>query len=141
MTSYYKAQGKTLTSVLESLYEQCGYYLGALASYIFNGSEGNEHIASVMAKLRVDEKAALEGVSVFTDYREMGTGLLQSDVRKYCLSDDFWVAMRPSGTERKLKIYYSVYESAGSGIPDKQQSECKLNRLRATIKNTVAPGC
>lgn len=114
MAAFCKSQGKTLVDRLNELYEKFGYYYDALENFTLEGRVGLAKIASIMHGLRQSDNALLEDVSQVVDYlkpvnAEEGFGTLPaSDVLKYILSDGSWVAIRPSGTEPKLKIYYSI---------------------------------
>ncbi len=113
MAAELKAKGLTLFDRLGALYDEYGYYEDALDSFELKGKDGLEQISRMMQKLR-------QGASPFAnpakmiDYQtgvaaEEGFGNLpNSNVLKYILNDGTWVAVRPSGTEPKIKIYYSV---------------------------------
>ena len=95
---------------MNEIYQEYGYYRDALDSFTLKGKEGLEKIASMMSQLR-------EGTSPFTDTEkiidysvpvaaEEGFGTLPtSNVLKYILKDGSWIAVRPSGTEPKIKFY------------------------------------
>ena len=119
MTAYYKSQGKSLLDVLDELYAEHGYYLEKLESYVFEGSTGMEKMNDIMNKIRnagIKEIADV-GVKNFCDYLaskkyfkggEEEIKLPKSDVLQFVLDGGTSVVVRPSGTEPKLKIYYSV---------------------------------
>ena len=108
MAAYYKAQGKNLIDVLEELYKKFGYYLDRLESFTLKGKDGQEKIASIMAELRSRGKGLMSGIVEVKDYSKGCDGLPKSDVLKYIYEDGSWMAVRPSGTEPKIKIYYSI---------------------------------
>lgn len=108
MAAYYKAQGKSLIDVLEELYKKFGYYLDRLESFTLKGKDGQEKIASIMAELRKRGKGLMSGIAEVKDYSKGCDGLPKSDVLKYIYDDGSWMAVRPSGTEPKIKIYYSI---------------------------------
>ena len=109
MADYYKSQGKTLVMVLQSLYNTYGYYFDALSSYTLKGIEGMEHIQFIMKQLRESAKDAfILDVKEKLDYVSGICGLPPADMIKFVLQDDSWIAVRPSGTEPKIKIYYSL---------------------------------
>lgn len=108
MAAYYKAQGKSLIDVLEELYKKFGYYLDRLESFTLKGKDGQEKIASIMAELRKRGKDLMSGIAEVKDYSKGCDGLPKSDVLKYIYDDGSWMAVRPSGTEPKIKIYYSI---------------------------------
>ena len=108
MAAYYKNVGKTLIDVIGELYNEYGYYLDALDSFTLKGIEGMEKIKSLMAYFRTEGKSLFSNVTEVLDYAEGIDGLPKSDVLKFCFADGSWLAIRPSGTEPKIKVYYSV---------------------------------
>lgn len=108
MAAYYKEQGYSLYDILKSLHHRFGYYLDAVDSVTYSGSAGKTRMKEIMTELR--EKQGLFGDEVVTvyDYRDGIQGLPPADVLKYVFEDGSWAAVRPSGTEPKLKIYYSI---------------------------------
>jgi len=109
MAAYYKALGKNLCQVLDGLYEKLGYYLDAQNSYYFQGKEGAEKIRSINAGLRSVGKGLMPGITEIKDYSAGIEGLPKSDVLKYFFEDGSWLAIRPSGTEPKIKLYYCIH--------------------------------
>ena len=101
-----KAQGKTLYDGLVELYEKYGYFLETLETKTLTGIEGVEKIKAIMKKFREDG-VPMETVKTL-DYSQGIEGLPKSDVLKYFLSDGSWFAVRPSGTEPKIKFYFGV---------------------------------
>ena len=136
MAAEYKKQGKTLLDHMNEIYQEYGYYRDALDSFTLKGKEGLEKIASMMSQLR-------EGTSPFTDTEkiidysvpvaaEEGFGTLPtSNVLKYILKDGSWIAVRPSGTEPKIKIYYSIIGE------DREKAEENLQTIQNTIQTTL----
>lgn len=120
MFAYYKAQGRSILEVLDSLYTQYGYYHNTLHSYMFEGASGFAHMKKIMTYFRNQRIVSLANkrVESVSDYLtslsrfEDGTSeeihLPKSDVLKYQLQDNCSVVIRPSGTEPKLKLYISV---------------------------------
>lgn len=108
MAAYYKNLGKTLKDVLEEIYAKYGCYMDALDSFTLKGKDGAEKINKIMADLR-DKGANLdENIAAVEDYSKGINGLPKSNVLKYRVKDNSWFAVRPSGTEPKIKIYYSI---------------------------------
>ncbi|MBC3804466.1 phospho-sugar mutase [Acetobacterium fimetarium] len=121
MADYYKKQGLTLFEALIALYEKHGYFIEDVMALTLEGIEGKAKIIAIMDKFR---KAELTGfadarLAKFNDYKEsisrdLETGaeemidLPKSNVLKFVFDDYSWFALRPSGTEPKLKIYFSV---------------------------------
>ena len=136
MAAEYKKQGKTLLDHMNEIYQEYGYYRDALDSFTLKGKEGLEKIASMMSQLR-------EGTSPFADTEkiidysvpvaaEEGFGTLPtSNVLKYILKDGSWIAVRPSGTEPKIKIYYSIIGE------DREKAEENLKEIQNTIQTTL----
>lgn len=109
MAAYFKKQGKTLVDVLEDLYSTYGYYYDKTTSYTLKGLEGLTKIKHIMEELRqMDVTKIIPAISKVIDF-ETGVGdLPKENVLKYELSSGGWMAIRPSGTEPKIKIYYSL---------------------------------
>lgn len=113
MAAEYKKSGYTLLDRLNQLYSEYGYHYDAQDSFTLKGKAGAEKIAAIMAELNCGQ-SLLEGTTKIIDYNlpvkaEDGFGMLPaSNVIKYVLEDGSWIAVRPSGTEAKIKIYYNV---------------------------------
>jgi phosphoglucomutase len=107
MAAWHKSQGRTLVDALESVYNKYGYYLDHLDSFVLKGKEGVERIKQIMELFRENGLSILSADRV-TDFSLGVNGLPCSDVLKFQFSNGSWVAIRPSGTEPKIKIYYSV---------------------------------
>lgn len=119
--AYYKTQGKTLWDAMIEMYEQFGYYKDAIQSVTMKGIEGLQKIQEIMNSLRQNPPTEFAGhkVTAVRDYKAdtitdvatgavKPTGLPNSNVLYYELTDDAWVCVRPSGTEPKVKFYYGV---------------------------------
>ena len=136
MAASLKACGKTLVDRMNELYERYGYYKDDLDSFTLSGKEGLEKIKFMMSKLRSGGSPFEEKVHVL-DFSsgiaaEEGFGALpKSDVLKYVFADGSWVAVRPSGTEPKIKIYYSIREK------DREKAEERLFRIKNQIKSSL----
>ena len=136
MAAETKAEGKTLCDKMDELYREYGYYLDALDSFTLKGADGAERIMSMMKNLRSGE-SPFEKTKTVTDYSipvpaEPGFGELPtSNVLKYTLEGGSWVAIRPSGTEPKIKIYYSIRDE------DRAAAERKLEEIRITVKKKL----
>lgn len=133
MAAYYKAQGLTLLQRMEELYKEYGYYKDNLDSFTLKGYEGLNKIKEMMDKLRNTE-SIFDDTLEKIDYKnpikaEDGFGYLPtSNVLKYILKDGSWIAIRPSGTEPKIKIYYSIKGK------DKSDAEKRLLDIQSRIK-------
>ncbi|PGZ91708.1 phospho-sugar mutase [Bacillus sp. AFS029533] len=121
VAAYYKSQGKTLYDGLLEIFEKYGFFKEDLVSMTLRGKDGAEQIQQMMNEFRMNppkEFASLE-VAVIEDYKESTKTILEdgttveinlpkSNVLKYILSDESWCALRPSGTEPKIKFYIGV---------------------------------
>ncbi len=119
--AYYKTKGMTLWDAMISLYERYGYYKDDIQSVTLKGMEGLKKIQEIMETLRKNPPSEIGGYKVLAvrDYRAdtivdtatgaiRPTGLPNSNVLYYDLTDDAWVCVRPSGTEPKVKFYYGI---------------------------------
>ena len=131
MAAYYLAEGKTLIEVLEELYREYGMYLDVLDSYTLKGKDGAERIRAISAELRRRGASLMEGVTELLDYAQGVDGLPKSDVLKYRFQDGSWMAVRPSGTEPKIKVYYSVRR------PTRAEAEAALAARRAVMNALI----
>lgn len=133
MAAEAKARGKTLLDEMNEIYAEYGYYRDVLDSFTLKGKDGLEKIGSMMMELRTSS-SPFAGTAFVTDYSkpisaEQGFGTLPtSDVLRYVLEDGSWIAVRPSGTEPKIKIYYSIKDT------DKEATEKKLEEIQNTIQ-------
>lgn len=129
--AYYKGQGKTLWDAMMDMYEKYGYYVDDIKTVTLKGVEGSKKIGHIMNILRanVPEQVAGYKTKVVRDYRleyirniETGevkpTGFPNANVLYYELENDAWLAVRPSGTEPKIKFYYGI---KGSSYDEAQQ--------------------
>lgn len=136
MAAEAKANGKTLLDEINEIYAEYGYYRDALDSFTLKGKDGLEKISSMMTELR-EVGSPFTGTLSVTDYSkpvdaEEGFGTLPtSNVLRYVLEDGSWIAVRPSGTEAKIKIYYSIKGA------DKEAAEKKLEEIQNTIQTKL----
>lgn len=109
MAAYFKEKGKTLEDVLAELYKRFGYYYDKSVSYTLKGKTGQEKIQVIMESLRkLDASKLIPDIEETIDF-EKGIGdLPKENVMKYRLHSGGWMAIRPSGTEPKIKFYYSL---------------------------------
>ena len=132
--AYYKTQGKTLWDAMIEMYEQFGYYKDAIQSVTMKGIEGLQKIQEIMNSLRQNPPAEFAGHKVVAvrDYKAdtitdvatgavKPTGLPNSNVLYYELTDDAWVCVRPSGTEPKVKFYYGVKGTSLADADEKSE--------------------
>lgn len=136
MAAEAKANCRTLMDELNAIYAEYGYYHDALDSFTLRGKAGMEKISSMMSVLRTSG-APFDGIRSVIDYSipkeaEPGFGTLPtSNVLKYVLEDGSWIAVRPSGTEPKIKIYYSIKDV------DKDAAEKKFKKVQNTIQSKM----
>jgi phosphoglucomutase len=111
MAAYYRSIGSSLKEALDGIYEQYGRYLNKVASYEFPGLSGMETMNRIMQRLRSEPPADFAGYAVerVTDYlKPETTGLPAANVLIYSLEGGASVVVRPSGTEPKIKAYYTT---------------------------------
>lgn len=131
MASMYKAKGLTLLDRLEELYDEYGYYLDALDSFVLKGKDGAERIQEIMFQLRAEKESFMPNTKEVLDYGKGIDDLPKENVLKFILADNSWIAVRPSGTEPKIKIYYSIKEV------DREKAQLKLNRIRKIFESLI----
>ena len=134
MAAYQKAQGRTLLDRLEELYQEYGYYKDMVDSFTLPGVDGQDRIADIMDSLRAADASVFGGLTVAErkDYAEGIDELPKANVLKYFFADGGWMAVRPSGTEPKIKFYYSVKGESMKAAEDKVES------LRSAVKELMA---
>lgn len=109
MAAWYRTKGMTLIDALDRLYEQYGYRLDRTISYTLPGKDGMEKIARIMEALRTGTAGEwMPGIRDVQDYRKGIGSLPKENVLKFLLEDGSWAAVRPSGTEPKIKFYCSL---------------------------------
>ncbi len=142
MVAYYKKQNKTLWDVLNEMYERYGYYKEKNFSIVHKGIEGAEKIKQMMENMRNNTPKTLGEYTVQSvgDYltgkvknnitgAETSTGMAKSNVLYYDLNDNAWCAVRPSGTEPKIKFYIGV-KGKNMEDADKKLSEIEKELLK-----------
>ncbi|MGM0501317.1 MAG: phospho-sugar mutase [Bacillota bacterium] len=144
MAAYYKAQGSSIYEELMRMYEEYGYYKADLESIRMPGKEGQEKINAMLADLRENSPQEINGqqVVVKKDYLvgksyDLETGaeseldLPESNVLQFELADKTLVTVRPSGTEPKIKFYFSVVGDSA------EKAENKLEEVKKAVMNLV----
>lgn len=133
VAAYYKSQGKTFADGVQELFEKFGYFEEKTISLDFPGIHGNDEMAAIIAKFRDNQPETIGGVAVTriqdfstaTETRADRTSITlpqpKANVLKYWLADGSWVAVRPSGTEPKLKFYIGVVSDT------QEKSQAKIN--------------
>lgn len=131
MAAYYKAKGLTLFDKLEQLYGEHGFYLDALDSVTLTGVEGAARIKAMMEEVRESDSDFFANVDEVRDYATGIADLPKENVIKFMLKDESWVAIRPSGTEPKIKFYYSVKAD------NEQLAQEKLQVIKTQIQQNL----
>ncbi len=140
VASWYKKQGKTLWDAMLEMYEQYGYYREGLETLTLAGQSGAKQIQDMMERIRTapPKRFGAYKVLAFRDYKkdvrvdfvtnqEEKTGLPNSNVLYFELSDGAWCCVRPSGTEPKIKFYFGVREDSLA------QADAKLAELKKEV--------
>ena len=131
MAAWYKNQGKTLVDGLNEIYDEYGYYLDFLDSFVLKGKDGAEKIQSLMVTFREKGTSLLPDIKEIIDFKDGIRDLPKENVLKYILNDGSWIAVRPSGTEPKIKVYYSVVD------PDKENAKLRLEKIRGIMGGII----
>jgi phosphoglucomutase len=147
MAAYYKKQGKTLIDVLESLYKTYGYYLEDNFSLVYEGLKGMEKIRRIMEvfRKRYPKEIGTLDLVKYIDYLErkvydangnfigeVEKHIPASNVLRFFVSDGSWYAIRPSGTEPKLKVYIYTVDKV------KEEAKKKLSVMKDAILKIIA---
>ena len=131
MAAYYRSKGSSIKQRLEETYQQYGRYLNQVDSFEFPGLSGMEKMSEIMESLRKNPLTEIAGVKVVqvTDYEEPEkTGLPKANILIYALEDGSGVVVRPSGTEPKIKIYFTTKGQ------DLAEAKAKKDALSASMK-------
>ena len=121
MAAYYKKQGKTLSQVIDEMYDQYGYYINKTLNFAFEGAQGMKKMQEIMTELRENTPAEIAGFKVIKvdDYlKSVSTDIVngqkteinlpKSNVIGFSLEGENAVIVRPSGTEPKIKLYVTA---------------------------------
>ncbi len=131
MASWYKNQGKTLVDGLNEIYDEYGYFLDYLDSFVLKGKDGAEKIQNLMTSFRNKGTALFDGIEEVIDFSTGIRDLPKENVLKYIWKDGSWMAVRPSGTEPKIKVYYSIVDES------KENAGKRLEIIRNEIKSII----
>ena len=135
MAAYYRSIGSSIKERLEEIYKEYGRYLNKVDSFEFPGLTGMEKMASIMQKLRDEPLTELAGHKVvkITDYKKPEeTGLPAANVLIYTLDNGATVVVRPSGTEPKIKTYFTTLGK------DLAEAQAQKDALAAAIEPILA---
>ena len=143
LAAYYRSRGLTLADGIEEIYKEYGYYAEKTISVTLSGVDGAEQIKAIMAKFRnnAPKEWNTTAITVVEDFKAQTataadgtvTSLTTppSDVLKYTLADGSWIAVRPSGTEPKIKFYIAVVGETN------EESQAKIANIEAEINAFV----
>ncbi|EKA07232.1 MULTISPECIES: phospho-sugar mutase [Streptococcus] len=143
LAAYYRSRGLTLADGIEEIYKEYGYYAEKTISVTLSGVDGAEQIKAIMAKFRnnAPKEWNTTAITVVEDFKAQTataadgtvTNLTTppSDVLKYTLADGSWIAVRPSGTEPKIKFYIAVVGESN------EDSQVKIANIEAEINAFV----
>uniref|UniRef100_UPI0025D6B24C phospho-sugar mutase n=1 Tax=uncultured Streptococcus sp. TaxID=83427 RepID=UPI0025D6B24C len=143
LAAYYRSRGLTLADGIEEIYKEYGYYAEKTISVTLSGVDGAEQIKAIMAKFRnnAPKEWTATAIAVVEDFKAQTataadgtvTNLTTppSDVLKYTLVDGSWIAVRPSGTEPKIKFYIAVVGETN------EESQAKIANIEAEINAFV----
>ncbi len=143
LAAYYRSRGLTLADGIEEIYKEYGYYAEKTISVTLSGVDGAEQIKEIMAKFRnnAPKEWNATAITVVEDFKaqtataadDTVTALTTppSDVLKYTLADGSWIAVRPSGTEPKIKFYIAVVGESN------EDSQAKIANIEAEINAFV----
>ena len=143
LAAYYRSRGLTLADGIEEIYKEYGYYAEKTISVTLSGVDGAEQIKAIMAKFRnnAPKEWNATAITVVEDFKTQTataadgtvTNLTTppSDVLKYTLADGSWIAVRPSGTEPKIKFYIAVVGETN------EESQTKITNIEAEINAFV----
>lgn len=136
MAAYYKSYGKSLLDVIDELFSEYGYYSNEVVSIVLEGLDGQERISRIMTQVRSNPIKEVCGYKVknIIDYQNDDTGLPKSNVLKYYLEDDSWFAIRPSGTEPKIKIYINAI---GKNMDESKDKLVKINKFMQDMIDSI----
>lgn len=143
LAAYYRSRGLTLADGIEEIYKEYGYYAEKTISVTLSGVDGAEQIKAIMSKFRdnAPKEFNATAITVTEDFKAQtatdSDGNVKklttpaSDVLKYTLTDGSWIAVRPSGTEPKIKFYIAVVGNSS------QNAQAKIAKIEAEINDFV----
>ena len=143
LAAYYRSRGLTLADGIDEIYKEYGYFAEKTISVTLSGVDGAEQIKAIMSKFRDNGPKEFNAtpISVLEDFKAQTSTSADgtvtklttppSDVLKYTLTDGSWIAVRPSGTEPKIKFYIAVVGNS------KEDSQAKIANIEAEINAFV----
>ena len=139
LAAYYRSRGLTLADGIEEIYKEYGYFAEKTISVTLSGVDGAEQIKAIMAKFRDNgpKEFNATAISITEDFKAQTSTAADgtvtalttppSDVLKYTLADGSWLAVRPSGTEPKIKFYIAVVGDSN------EDAQAKIAAIEAEI--------
>ncbi|MGX7073733.1 phospho-sugar mutase [Falseniella ignava] len=143
LAAYYRSRGLTLADGIEEIYKEYGYYAEKTISVTLSGVDGAEQIKAIMAKFRDNgpKEFNATAISITEDFKAQTSTAADgsvtvlttppSDVLKYTLADGSWIAVRPSGTEPKIKFYIAVVAD------NNEEAQAKIAAIETEINEFV----
>ncbi len=131
MAAYYYNKGMTLIDALNEIYNEYGFYLDALDTFTLKGIDGAQKIQDLMTEFRENGSKFFDGIKEIFDYSKGIGDLPKENVLKYVFDDGSWMAIRPSGTEPKIKLYYSIQDA------DRDNAYARLAAIRAKMNEII----
>jgi len=143
LAAYYRSRGLTLADGIEEIYKEYGYFAEKTISVTLSGVDGAEQIKAIMAKFRdnAPKEFNATAISVTEDFKAQTSTAADgtvtalttppSDVLKYTLADGSWIAVRPSGTEPKIKFYIAVVGDSN------EDAQAKIAAIEAEINDFI----
>lgn len=133
MAAYYRRQGMGMAQALEALYERYGHFAEDQVSLVLKGQEGAARIGRIMDAFRQDPPQSFGSLRVreVIDYIDGWQDVPASNVLRFSMEDGSWFAMRPSGTEPKIKFYYY------SVADDARRSQAAVAEMREAVSQLV----
>ncbi|EGJ44608.1 phospho-sugar mutase [Streptococcus sanguinis] len=143
LAAYYRSRGLTLADGIEEIYKEYGYFAEKTISVTLSGVDGAEQIKAIMAKFRDNgpKEFNATAISVTEDFKAQTSTAADgtvtalttppSDVLKYTLADGSWIAVRPSGTEPKIKFYIAVVGDSN------EDAQAKITAIEAEINTFI----
>ncbi|MCY7216821.1 phospho-sugar mutase [Streptococcus cristatus] len=143
LAAYYRSRGLTLADGIEEIYKEYGYFAEKTISVTLSGVDGAEQIKAIMGKFRDNGPKDFNAtaISVTEDFKAQTSTAADgsvtalttppSDVLKYTLADGSWIAVRPSGTEPKIKFYIAVVGDSN------EDAHAKIAAIEAEINEFI----
>lgn len=133
MAAYYRSIGSSIKEQLERIYQEYGYYLNEVSSFEFSGLDGMEKMQQIMTRLRTQPPAQIGALAVVaaTDFENTAsTGLPAANVLSFDLEQGARVMVRPSGTEPKIKVYFTVKaETPQAAVQCRQELQKQMEQF------------